>query len=480
MKKVIRELTVSEVAEIKWHLLKQDLKQKEIALKFGVTPSVISKINSGQRYKEIQIDENGDLIEQQKEEILPEHFNVPSFEEEEEREKAINDESTPFRVEFVSKYFKRKEPRKDSYDEKATYIHYEPVSKKSRRFIFSLYRQYSGLFNREWSDFISQVMFVVTRITMTFEPREKDFDWTKVMTDGTKESSTLHDYINKAIRTEIQTYANEINETIKVERDGVIGWSTPSMTSLNQRANDEDDSAYIGDYVTTSYWHMEEGYLGSQFLDWYSENYKNLLTKGQIKYLNTMKYFERDRNDKYTVPYSKIPDVYKPYSQQAVEHNRRRIRERVEGAYEKVHPSTLRKMGFQKEYQFWTSFMDFVWIDDDRIDEQSRLLTAWLKQRVDSPYMTDMFWHLKPEHVLAFNRDRSEIAVNTLYIIVEYAEDRMKYLEKLIEREKKVAPFVRKFAERGQVHDEPEQTAAQSKPHRFVSTPSGIFHVKGD
>ncbi|MDW0112177.1 helix-turn-helix transcriptional regulator [Sporosarcina saromensis] len=469
MSKGVRELSIEDVVLIKRHLLFKDLKQKEIAFKFGVAPSVISKIKNGQRYKDVKIDENGNLI-QQEEGILPEHFHIPSIEKEEKREKPIDDGTTSYRVEFIENYFKRT-PKPNPYDEDATYIHYEAKSPKSKRFIGAIYNSRKGFFNNEWNDFISQIMFIVTKAVMTYIPVEREFDWSKVRTNGTKEYLTLNSYINKAIKHEIQEYANQINDTIKIERDGVKGWSSPSMSSLSKKASEEDGSATLGDSVTDSYWKMKKGYSRSHFLDFYTKNYERLLTKEQIKHLNVMKYYQHDRDDSYTIPYSQIPD--KPYSQQSVEHNRRRIRKRIEDEYEKAPRVTLRQMAYEKEYEFWSGFMELIWIEDDRVYDQNRLMTLWLKQRKSYQYIDPLLWELTPEHVLSFKNSGSEMDSKTLYLISTYVENRMSELEQLINKWKKVVPLPIARVEEKIELDE-EETA------KFVSTPTGIYLIKGD
>lgn len=470
MSKIKRDLSILDVAQIKKHLMLNDLKQKEIAFKFGVVPSVISKIKNGQRYSEVKIDENGELLEQEVEQILPEHFYVPSMQMvEDEPLVKVDDESTIYRVQFIENYF-RKTNKQDTFDESVTYVHYEPVSKISRRFIFALYKQHSFLFNKNWKDFISQVMYSTTKTVMTFMPTDNDFDWSMVMSDLTKESSILHDNINKAIKTDIAFYANQINGSIKVERDGKVGWSHAYTESLDKQLDINGDKTTVSDYegVQTSFWNMKEKYTGSHFLEWYEGNYKQILTSGQIKFMNIMKYYQRDDNDTYTVPYREIPEKYKPYTESSRDHNRRRIRERVESAYEQVTTVSLRKMGHTHEYEFWSGFIELAWMDDEHIEEQNRLLTTWLSQRISHSYIADMFWKMESHDVLAFREAGSELAAQSLYRIFDYAEKRMKQLEEWIKSDNKIIAFPtrRKIEE------------VSTDVPRYVSTPSGIHLVK--
>ncbi|MDN4607371.1 hypothetical protein P5G49_07725 [Sporosarcina sp. F6_3S_P_2] len=120
--------------------------------------------------------------------------------------------------------------------------------------------------------------------------------------------------------------------------------------------------------------------------------------------------------------------------------------------------------------------MEWCWIEDERIDEQSRLMKTWLKSRVDNPYIVNMLWHFDSENVLAFRRAGSEMDSKTLYVVAEYAEERMKFLVKCIERESKIVPLVRKVEK--EVIEQDEQIDDEAV--RFVSTPTGIFQVKRD
>lgn len=474
MSKIKRELSIIEVAQIKKHLLFKDMKQKEIASKFGVVPSLITKIKKGLIYKEVEIDADGQLIE----EVVrdqPEDFILPPHQQEDKKDVAISDESTPLRVQFIENFFRRRDPKVNRYDDSATSIHYEPSDPYAKRYTGALYNSSKWLFNNEWDDFISQVMLIVTKTVMTYEPSDKSFAWKMVNTKGSKEYSSLCSFINKAIKYDLRKYANQINDSILVKQDGLKGYSKPSQSSLDKKVETEEGSVCLSEHegVQSSFWQMKEGYQGSHFLDWYSQNHENILTKGQANFMNVIKYFQREDTDSYTVPYNQLPEDYKPFTQQAIEHNRRRIRDRVEEAYYNERPITLRHMQFQKEYQFWSSFYELIWIDDERIDEQNRLMTNWIKQRIKTDYISLMTWHLSAEDVIQLNDSGSEIKASTLYSIVNFVEERKSYLEELLRKYEKIVPFPISDS-----NIEDDTLDGTEKNGKFVSTPTGIFLVE--
>ncbi|MED4080879.1 hypothetical protein P4637_09460 [Halalkalibacterium halodurans] len=109
---------------------------------------------------------------------------------------------------------------------------------------------------------------------------------------------------------------------------------------------------------------MRDSYATSHFLDWFSKEREDILTKEQIRFLSIMKYFQRDRFDEYTIPYSQLPDKCKPYSESARDHHKRRIKGRIENAYANAEKKSLREMAEDRELEFGAEFMEIVEIDD--------------------------------------------------------------------------------------------------------------------
>lgn len=64
MAKKKKVLTIDDVVSIKRHLLFKELNGKEIAKKFDVTATTISRIKLGQQFAEVVLDENGDYIDE--------------------------------------------------------------------------------------------------------------------------------------------------------------------------------------------------------------------------------------------------------------------------------------------------------------------------------------------------------------------------------------------------------------------------------
>jgi len=80
------KLSLEDVISIKRHLLFKDLSGKEIALKFGISTSLVSSIKKGASYPKVQLDENGDYIDLKMDdekfrEILKNHENRVKGEE---------------------------------------------------------------------------------------------------------------------------------------------------------------------------------------------------------------------------------------------------------------------------------------------------------------------------------------------------------------------------------------------------------------
>lgn len=410
------DLTIDDVAAIKRHLMFKDLKQKEIAEKFNVAPSAISKIKNGHSHKDVEIDEFGNLIE---EEILPENFHVPTDGSEEKKAEPIDDDTTPYRFKFVEEYFTK------------VGEHYEPTNRHAKRLIGSLWKSQGWLFNYENDDFMSCVMASVTETVFTFKPRGQ-FDWSNVFIAGTREQKTLHDNINKALRSDVNKYVNQLNDSYLVQIDGQKGWARPQVSSLDELIEVDEGSIPLVDELGSeaSHFNLNDDYVGSHFLNWFAESHKELLTNEQVRFLNVMKFYQRDSDDdSYTISYSQIDDKYKPYTESSRDHHRRRIKKSVEDAYKDEVKQTLRQMKHERELEFWQSFIDLIELDDEQIDRQNELLSSWIKQRIDDDFMTSIFWQLDAKDVLNVrNAPSSGIIGVTLYKIVELIEHRVEHL----------------------------------------------------
>lgn len=399
------KLTIDDVAEIKKYLMLGEMTQQEIADVFATTRKTISKIK------------NNKYVVKEEIEIAPENYPVPYIEDDPKTITSVDDDTTPYRLKFVESYFIKKSKN-----------HFEPSSKKSKRFIGALWNSNRWLFNNEWDDFISQVMMVVTEKVMTFEPLDKDFNWEYVEVAGTREHSIINDNINKAIKTAIIEYANHINNSYKVESNGEISWIKPVVDSIDAVTNNEDgDFPVIEVSNEMNIFHMKDDYFGSQFLDFFSENHEEILTTGQIKFLNTMKYFQRERDDKYIVPYSQLPEECKPYSQQAIEHNKRRIRLRTEEEYLKIKKLSLREHYYDKELMLLQSFMELVEIEDSKIHEQKDLMSKWLIEHLDNEFIEDILNDLDVESIIEIQS--GDISNLTLYKIADIVQKRANFLK---------------------------------------------------
>jgi hypothetical protein len=338
----------------------------------------------------------------------------------------VEDETTEYRMKFIEGYFKKKS--------KYSYI---PTSVKSRRFINSIWGKNKWLFNDEWDDFISEIMLITTNVVMNFKPKDDGFDWSKVTISGTKEYRVLHDNINKAIKGDILKYANKINNNYSTKRNGKIEWHKPNVSSLDAPMENNDSDG--GELIETlsdddNLFNLKNDYVGSHFLDWFSHEYEHVLTKGQVQFLAKMKYFQREPDDKYTIPYSQLPDGVKPYSETARNKQYGRIRERTEKAYEQVEKMGLREMGFDKEIDFWQEFIELIEIEDERLHKQNRLLSKWIKDHEDNHFVEDILFDFKADDILEIRLNKV-IPSSVLYKIVEMVKDRVDFLNMI--RDKK-------------------------------------------
>ncbi|WP_416147911.1 hypothetical protein ACM26V_16900 [Salipaludibacillus sp. HK11] len=404
------------------------LTHKEISKLFGVARTAITRINSGERWSEIQIDENGNC---RMEEIAPENFPVYVEKEDETKITKIDDKTTEYRLQFLDDYFVKK--IKDN-GRSSIVTQFEVSTPKSRRFIGSLWKSYGWLFNNENDDFMSMIMFSVTKKVMTFKPINSDFEWSKVVISGTKENTIMHDNINKIIKTDLHNYANKINNSYKVEIDGEAEWCKPVTKSLDEVASTEDGDFPLMDELgeESNLFYIRNDYIGSHFLDWFRGEHDKVLTAGQIRYLNVMKLFQRDRNDDYTIPYNQLPNECKPYTESAIDHNRQRLKKRVEDAYDQVPKLSLREMNYMKEINFFESFMEIVEIEDERIDEQNGLLEEWIKSRVDNDFLSNLLFEMDADDIVAINSSK-RIKNKDLYKIVGLVENRIASLRSLLD-----------------------------------------------
>lgn len=316
MKGKLRE---NDVVEIKRLLQKGELNNKQIGELFSVNGQQISRIKTGKRWGNVKIDENGNRIDNQ---ISPENFIVEVEEKEDKKIDIIDDETTQFRKDFIEGYFSKKS--KD---------HYEPTSMMSKRFIGGIWNSKKWLFNNEWDDFISEVMLVTTNAVIEFKPKDINFDWSKINDESSKEHSTINSYINKAIKARLLDYANELNNSYLEQKDNVKEWKKVDVGSVDALIENDGAETAIIDTLSDehNFFKMKDNYVGSPFLNWFKGNYEDLLTDEQIRFLNVYKYYLPFESS-YVEPYSKIKN--KPYTENQINHHIRRIRERVENAWQ--------------------------------------------------------------------------------------------------------------------------------------------------
>ncbi|MBS4207463.1 hypothetical protein [Bacillus sp. FJAT-50079] len=411
------KLSTEDVIEIKRLLagFGGKISQQKIADKFGVSRGTITDIRFNKTYKNVVIDENGNYINNEIE-ILPENFPVPIIEEVEEKESPIQDETKEYRVKFVEEYFVKKGKR------------HEPNSKKSKSFIYSIWHSYKWLFNNEENDFMSEIMLSVTRTVMTFQPKDKYFDWSKVSTAGTREYSILHDNVNKIIKTDVKNYANEVNNNYSVKKDGQVEWLKPVVESFDTVLSGEDGDSSLIEFLSDemNHFHMKDDYFYSHFLDWFSNSHEDILTKDQIKFLNIMKFFQRDRDDEYLTPYSQLPDTCKPYSESAVGSMRHRLKHSTEEAYAVVEKKGLREMSIDKELKFWAEFMGIL-KDDGNLNEQNEILSKWVIEKKENNFMEKILFNVDADGILSIRKN--EISSKLLYKIVVLIENRIEELK---------------------------------------------------
>jgi hypothetical protein len=315
------KLNVDDVVEIKRLILKNELTNQEIADIYDVSRTVISRIKSGKRWSNVIVDEKGNHV---KEEIKPEQFTVEYKEDNKKEFKVNKDDITyKYRLQFVDEYFEFRNLKmraKSEYD---------------NNFIIKIYRNRGWLFNNEYDDFISEISLVVTETVMKFESNDKDFSWFEVDKDS-KSRRLLRNVIYKAIDKRLLDYANQLNHNYIEQKDNVREYKTFEIGSTDElvvnsdSANEEAMINFLSDEHNHFYLKNYD-YEASPFLRFFKDNYESLLTDEQIRFMNVMKFYV-DADSSYTLPYTRI--VNKPYTQSAITHNKRRIRERIETAYD--------------------------------------------------------------------------------------------------------------------------------------------------
>jgi len=311
-----KRVTIEDVVKIKRLLLENKYNNKEVAELAGVSVRTVNRIKHNESYTNIKVDENGNHI---KKEAKPEEFKVEYKENKKEEFKVDkNDFSYKYRQQFIDDYFEFRNLR------------IEAKNKYDRNYINKIFKNRGWLYNHEYDDFISQVSLIVTETVMKFQPDDEIFSWY----DVDKESASrkiLKTIIYKSVDKKLLDYENYLNHSYLDRKNNeykkvVIGSTDERVGSDEKEAllnilSDEHNYFYLKDY----------DYESSPFLKFFKDNYENLLTEKQIEFMNVMKFYV-DADSSYTPNYNQIVD--KPFTQAVISHNKKRIKERIEKAYD--------------------------------------------------------------------------------------------------------------------------------------------------
>jgi len=409
-----------DVAKIKYLIRLGELNLQQIANQFGVDGSMVSRIKSGKRWAEIEIDESGNLIEKEflpiEKEFLPEDYTVIVSESYKEQER-IEEESYIHRCLFVESYF----IKKGKY-----YI--QPATVESKRYIGGIWRSRSFLFD-DFEDFIAHVALSVTEGVMKFKSNDADFNWQMVNAEGYKENRILHDYINKKIKTDIQEYANQINDVYKEQKNLEMTWVKPIIKSFDFVNETEEGSFSLSDEISSemNLFHVDENrYSMNHFLQFFYENV-NELNNDQNDFLKVMEFFQRDRNCQYTAPYRAIEN--KPYSERAKANHYKRIRQKMDALYKSEKKLTHIQMDAKRELKFWAGLVEIV-ESDENLNSQNEELSIWVSERMNFDYLDVVFEQMEQLEILEIVR--SEMTNKTLYRVYALVVERVEQLKKVI------------------------------------------------
>lgn len=234
------KLKVDDVVKVK-RMLQQKYKHKDIEAATGVSVGNIKSISRGKAWKHIQIDSNGDII---KKEYSPEDYPVYYIDDEINKPDGIDvvwDENTKYKIEFIDNYFEKRIVHAKG-DKSVSKTRIEPKERISKNFIFGLWKRFKWLYNDEYDDFISFIMLVVAHYTLTFQPENEDFDWSRINDNGTKENLGLHSYLTKNIKYRVKMYADHINDTYRVQKDGIYHYEKYKPRSTDISIADEGEA----------------------------------------------------------------------------------------------------------------------------------------------------------------------------------------------------------------------------------------------
>lgn len=179
---------------------------------------------------------------------------------------------------------------------------YVAKEEKSNSYMQMLYKRYNHNFKYSYNDYASAYMFTLNELVMQYKPKNKNFDWNELNTEGSEEAKQLHAYLTKANQTgmsAIEWYIVEVlqfNNWEKQEQNKVLKLDMMSFEQLTN--NNDDEQRQLLEATITQLNPTVSGYKAPHFKEWfldYIEEQKSIkrgadLTKKLTEYYDNAKF----------------------------------------------------------------------------------------------------------------------------------------------------------------------------------------------
>jgi len=150
---------------------------------------------------------------------------------------------------------------------------YVAKEKKSNSYMQMLYKRYNRNFKYNYNDYASAYMFALNELVIKYIPKNKNYDWNKLNTEGSEEARQLHAYLTKTNQTgmsAIEWYIVEIlqfNHWEKQEQNKVLKLDMMSFDQLTN--NNDDEQRQLLEATITQLNPTVSGYTAPYFKEWF-------------------------------------------------------------------------------------------------------------------------------------------------------------------------------------------------------------------
>lgn len=362
----------------------------------------------------------------------------------------IKEQKEKFIDEFFEKEIKSF-PGEHGVDSQYVEVRYVPTRPELRRSIFSKYNRFR--FNMDWDEYISIVMLAVSSTVIEYEPKDKDYDWSKLNEIGSKSHLQLSKFVEMLIDSRLSD-ANRAAEhkkptSVRVKENGKTVRKTalvdtkPDSTDAIVKQEDGETNLIQALGTKSQYGYQHSLYHPNHFLHYFYQNRhnpKNFLTNKQKEYIEVQQKFLHEDGSDYTRPYKH--DSTQPYKERNRLQYIQTIRNRITKFYDEAHSDaeeiTLLQMKKEADLLLLNELITLVYdVEYINVWALNESISEWVYEQLNNARNTILSDLLHDEltvsELIHMNRSlNNNYSINNklIYKIVRLVENKIQQLKK--------------------------------------------------